>query len=91
MIANPSTYAARQILHHRGPALDFGTAPRADGISTLTRKLFRCAELPLDSPDRYEAYDLDIDPDELNNWANDPSRTSERDALEAALDALLLS
>ena len=45
----------------------------------------------LDSPDRYEAYDLDIDPDELNNWANDPSRTSERDALEAALDALLLS
>jgi arylsulfatase A-like enzyme len=91
MIANPSTYAARQILHHRGPALDFGTAPRADGISTLTRKLFRCTELPLDSTDRYEAYDLDIDPDELNNWGNDQSRTTERDALETALDDLLLS
>ncbi len=28
VVANPSAYAARQILHHRGPALDFGTAPR---------------------------------------------------------------
>ena len=88
MIADPSAYAARQILHHRGPALNFGTAPRAFGITTLTRKLFR-SEVPLDSPDRYEAYDLDIDADELNNWANDQSRQAERDDLEAALDALL--
>jgi arylsulfatase A-like enzyme len=91
VIANPPAYTGRQILHHRGPALDFGNAPRADGITTLTRKLFRSTELPLDSPDRYEAYDLDVDPDEFNNWGNDPSRRAERDALEAALDALLAS
>ena len=89
MIANPSSYTARQLLHHRGPAAEFGTAPRADGITTLTRKLFRSTELPLDSPDRYEAYDLDIDPNEFNNWGNDPSRLDERNSLEAALDALL--
>lgn len=88
MIADPSAYAGRQLLHHRGPAFFFGNAPRAFGITTLTRKLFR-SEVPLDSPDRFEAYDLDTDPDELNNWANDPDRRAERDSLEADLDALL--
>jgi arylsulfatase A-like enzyme len=91
MIANPSAYTARHILHSRGPAFAFGVAPQGDGISTLTRKLYRSPDFPLNSPDRYEAYDLDTDPDELNNWAYDPSRRAERDALEAALDALLAS
>jgi arylsulfatase A-like enzyme len=36
--------------------------------------------------DEYEAYDLDSDPDELHNWANDATRRAERDDLEAALD-----
>jgi arylsulfatase A-like enzyme len=91
VVANPAAYAARQILHSRGPATTFGDAPQGDGITSLTRKLYRSPDLPLDSPDRYEAYDLDSDPDELNNWANDLSRRPERDALEAALDAMLLS
>jgi arylsulfatase A-like enzyme len=37
----------------------------------------------------YEAYDLDTDPGELVNWAADSGRLTERNALEAALDALL--
>jgi N-acetylglucosamine-6-sulfatase len=89
MIANPSAYTGRQILHSKGPASDFGEAPAGDGISTLTRKLYRYPSVT--GPDRYEAYDLDIDPDEFTNWANDPARQPERDALEAALDALLAS
>jgi arylsulfatase A-like enzyme len=88
MIANPSAYADRRLLHHRGPAQNNGTAPRAFGVTTRTRKLFR-SDVPSESPDRYEAYDLDTDPDELSNWANDPDRRAERDSLEADLDALL--
>ena len=91
MVANPSAYTSRQILHSKGPAFQFGDAPQGDGISTLTRKLYRYPDQPLNSPDRYEAYDLDTDPDELTNWANIPARRPERDALEAALDALLAS
>jgi hypothetical protein len=42
-----------------------------------------------EGPFTYEAYDLDSDPDEFVNWANDDARRSERDALEAELNALL--
>lgn len=37
----------------------------------------------------YEAYDLDTDPTELANWAAVGGRLTERNALEADLDALL--
>jgi len=37
----------------------------------------------------YEAYDLDTDPDELENWADDPARRAERDQLEQLLTELL--
>jgi arylsulfatase A-like enzyme len=87
VIANPATYASRQLLHAKDVTINFGTAPAGEGISTATRKLYRYPSVT--GPDRLEAYDLDTDPDELANWANDPTRLAERDALEAALDALL--
>jgi arylsulfatase A-like enzyme len=87
VIANPGAYASRQLLHTKDVTIFLGSAPAGSGITTATRKLYRYPS-ETDS-DRYEAYDLDTDPDELENWANDPSRLAERDALEAALDALL--
>jgi arylsulfatase A-like enzyme len=87
VIANPGAYAARQLLHSKDITDHFGTGPPGDGITTATRKLWRFPSAT--GTDRYEAYDLDTDPDELQNWANDPTRLAERDALEAALDALL--
>jgi N-acetylglucosamine-6-sulfatase len=89
VIANPGAYQSRQLLHARA-GMEFLPIPPGDGISTLTRKLYRYPSIPLGNPDRYEAYDLDIDPDEDNNWANDPLRRFERDALEVALDNLLV-
>ena len=92
MIANPSAYENRQLLHYRGyrqaPSTMNG-GPIADGITTLTRKLYRCRSLQLNTEDQYEAYDLDSDPNEHLNWANEPGRLGDRMALEAALDALL--
>jgi hypothetical protein len=101
MVANPSSYTARQLLHYKGVSNNFldGSffSPRGNGISTLTRKLYRydlssfpAGTTPL-ATDEYEAYDLDVDPNEWNNWANDPTRRTERDTLEAALNALLAS
>jgi arylsulfatase A-like enzyme len=87
VVANPGTYTSRQLLHAKDTTINFGTAPAGEGITTATRKLYRYPSVT--GPDRLEAYDLDTDPDELDNWANDPSRLAERDALEAALDALL--
>jgi arylsulfatase A-like enzyme len=87
VVVNPAAYTSRALLHAKGPSVFFGTAPAADGITTMTRKLFRFPSVT--GTDRYEAYDLDTDPDELSNWANDPARLSERAALEAQLDALL--
>ena len=65
------------------------------GITTPTRKFWRYARVhkdgstPYDASDWYEAYDLDTDPNELNNWANDMTRWTEHQQLEDALDALL--
>jgi hypothetical protein len=61
--------------------------PDGVGIVDATRKLVRWADQAGD--DRYEAYDLDTDPDELVSWANDPARRAERDRYEARLDELL--
>jgi arylsulfatase A-like enzyme len=87
VVSNPASYAGRQLLHEHDAQTDFGTAPAAQGITTATRKLYRYPSAA--GTDRYQAYDLDTDPDELVNWANDPGRLAERDALESALDALL--
>jgi arylsulfatase A-like enzyme len=89
VIANPTAYASRHLLHEMDEVEFLGTGPPGNGITTATRKLWRFPSKPPTDPDRYEAYDLDTDPDELQNWANDPTRLDERDALEIALDALL--
>jgi hypothetical protein len=68
-----------------------------DGITTGPdnphgfRKLYRYPSVRKNprGPFIYEAYDLDRDPNELSNWANDPSRRPERDRLETELLALL--
>jgi arylsulfatase A-like enzyme len=90
VIANPAAYASRQLLHFKDISDVFGSIPAGDGISTATRKLWRY-KIDASAPetDRYEAYDLDIDPNEWNNWANDPTRIDERNSLDAALTALL--
>jgi N-acetylglucosamine-6-sulfatase len=81
--ADPAGYGGRGTLH--ASYLD----ATGEGIITATRKLFRYPAMT--GSDRYEAYDLDTDPAEITNWANDPSRLSERDGLESRLDALLSS
>ncbi len=87
VVARPGDHAERALLHSKDASVEFGTAPAGDAVTTATRKLCR---YPLArGTDRYEAYDLDTDPDELSNWANDPARRAERDALEARLDDLL--
>jgi arylsulfatase A-like enzyme len=65
------------------PTSDWIVADQGDGL----RKLIRYHGAT--GTDQYECYDLDTDPDELVNWANDPSRTAERDQLAAELDAAL--
>jgi N-acetylglucosamine-6-sulfatase len=63
----------RPILYERQASATF---PDAVGVFTATRN-------------QYEAYDLDTDPHELTNWANDEARTDERNDLEAVLNGLL--
>lgn len=63
------------------------TFPDGVGVVTSTRKLLHWPGQGGD--DEYEAYDLDADPDELVNWANDAGRSVERRALAAQLEALL--
>lgn len=87
VIADPASYSSRHLLHGKDVSLTFGSTPAGEGITTATRKLFRYPAAT--GSDRFEAYDLDADPDELDNWANDPARLAERNGLEAALDALL--
>ena len=91
---SPGTYADRVLLHEIGQG--FGTVT-GDGLTTGPdhatgfRKLFRYPSVRSGSADPYvyEAYDLDTDPDELENWADSEARRPERDALEAQLNALL--
>jgi arylsulfatase A-like enzyme len=92
--AAPDDSASRILLH--GIAQGFETAS-GDGVTTGPdhplgfRKLYRypSVETAPDGPFTYEAYDLDDDPDEHANWADDESRRDERDSLESELDALL--
>ena len=42
----------------------------------------------VDDPDRFEMYDLDRDPNELQNVAYDPSRIDERRNLEMRIDEM---
>ena len=63
------------------PASAWVVADRGVGL----RKLIRYEGVS--GADAYEAYDLDSDPDELHNWANEPDRRVERDELEGALDS----
>jgi N-acetylglucosamine-6-sulfatase len=94
LCAHPSAQTERILLHEVGEGFVTGTG---DGITTGPgnsrgfRKLYRypsARERP-NGPYVYEAYDMDSDPNEFSNWANDPARRSERDALEAELHALL--
>jgi N-acetylglucosamine-6-sulfatase len=90
---NPDAHRDR-VLHHE---IGQGWGRTADGISTGPdsslgfRKLYRYPSVRTNpaGPFVYEAYDLDTDPDEDSNWANDPARLAERDVLEAELLALL--
>jgi hypothetical protein len=92
--AAPSEHASRVLLHAIGQGFEGMTG---DGITTGPdhplgfRKLYRYPAKGA-APDgvfTYEAYDLDEDPDEHANWADDESRRHERDALESELEALL--
>jgi len=92
--AAPSEHASRVLLHAIGEGF---VTPTGDGITTGPehplgfRKLYRypSKDTAPDGPFTYEAYDLDEDPDEHANWANDESRRGERNSLESELEALL--
>lgn len=90
--ASPGNYTARELLHQGrdlgSPYPESGATEGWDAISTATRKLVRWTDQT--STDEFELYDLDTDPEELVNVANDAGRLTERNTLEAALDALLL-
>jgi N-acetylglucosamine-6-sulfatase len=95
MAAAPAEHASRILLHAIGQGFN---AASGDGITTGPdhpigfRKLYRypSADAGRGGPFVYEAYDLDDDPDEHANWANDESRGDERDTLESALEELLV-
>ncbi len=77
VINNPQAYASRQLLHQTAEFLQVTNAvfPSGSGITTPTRKLWRWDIDPSNpSTDQYEAYDLDEDADEWENWANDSVR-----------------
>jgi arylsulfatase A-like enzyme len=94
MAAAPTEHASRILLHAIGQGFP---ARSGDGVTTGPdhplgfRKLYRypSRETAPDGPFTYEAYDLDEDPDEHANWANDESRRGDRDRLESELEALL--
>lgn len=87
IVANPERYRRRGTLHeldtHNVPVTDM---PAGKAIVTATRKLCRW---DASGGNKYEMYDLDTDPGELVNVANDPDRLGERNELEARLDDLI--
>jgi arylsulfatase A-like enzyme len=91
---NPGGHSQRAVLHEIAEGY---LTQSGDGMTTGPehamgfRKLYRYPSVRVapEGPFTYEAYDLDSDPDEFVNWANDDARRSERDALEAELNALL--
>jgi arylsulfatase A-like enzyme len=93
--AAPTEHASRILLHAIGQGFETGSG---DGITTGPdhplgfRKLYRypSTDTAPNGPFTHEVYDLDDDPDEHANWANDESRRHERDRLEAELEALLV-
>lgn len=87
--ADPLRFADRRLLYDRDDRDDGALAdcPPAAGVFTATRKLVRYET----APPVYELYDLEQDPEEQQNLADDPSRADERKDLEAALDDLLSS
>lgn len=83
---DPAAHANRPLLLQRR-MFDPDTIPDGDAVVTPTRKLMRHETDPV----RYEMYDLDTDPGELVNVANNPARLTERNTLAASLDNLLAS
>jgi N-acetylglucosamine-6-sulfatase len=86
--ASPDSYDDRTVLLQARTF--FTPSPDYDALVTgpqhpsyPSRKLARL------ETGEYEMYDLHTDPGELENVAHDPLRRSERDALEAELDAFL--
>jgi N-acetylglucosamine-6-sulfatase len=86
VIDAPDRYDARRLLYERDNR-DDSIAPPAEGVFTRTRKLIRYSTAPA----TYELYDLERDPDELDNVAGDSAYAAERAELEDALDELLSS
>jgi arylsulfatase A-like enzyme len=93
VLADPAGFDDRELLYERG-SLEGNTfpipgqvAPLADGVFTRDRKLVRYRS----EPPVYELYDLEADPGELRNVADDPAHAGARASLEAALDRLLAS
>src|SRR5262249_32750522 len=94
MLQDPDKHKQRVLLHEVGQGFENQTG---NGITTGPdnsegfRKLYRYPSVTVapNGPFTYEAYDLDKDPNELSNWANDRSRRAERDKLEAKLEAQL--
>jgi N-acetylglucosamine-6-sulfatase len=94
IVTDPDSQRQRVLLHEIGDPYYDATG---DGITTGPghdlgfRKLYRYPSVRSGdtTPPIYEAYDLDADPNELQNWADDPSRRAERDRLETLLDGML--
>jgi arylsulfatase A-like enzyme len=84
----PLDFTGRHLLHERGGGGTNNPNP-VPGlcVSNGTRKLMLWTGRT--GHDRYEAYDLDADPNELENWAFDPARLAERSALEEQLRTLV--
>jgi arylsulfatase A-like enzyme len=90
--ADPGRFDDRQLLYERGSqeGLTFvyphtELPPLGDGIFTRKWKLTRYRT----EPAVVELYDLDADPGEGRNVADDPAYADDRASLEAALDRLL--
>ena len=94
LAAAPDEHESRILLHSIAQGFETETG---DGITTGPdsplgfRKLYRypSRDAAPDGPYTYEAYDLDEDPGEHANWADDDARRDERGRLESELDALL--
>ncbi len=91
LVAAPHRFDDRQLLYDRDNRDGYVFVPRenwpppAAGIFTRNRKLIRYEQ----APQVYEMYDLDADPGELRNVADDPAYADDRADLEGALERLL--
>jgi arylsulfatase A-like enzyme len=87
VVADPGRFDDRMLLYDRDDRDDGRQfqAPPADGLFTKTRKFVRYTS----DPPVYELYDLEQDPDERRNVAEDTAYAVDRRDLETALDDLL--